>query len=282
MQELQSPFARYLRTLGYRDNTQRMMGYSLGEFIAYHAGLELRQIRGEHIEQYAEYLSNRPNRRRSGGLSSSMLHQYLYGLKVFFDWCEQTGKLPLNPMSGYALPKVENQSRPILGPADIRRLYDACTSHRDRALLGLFYGCGLRRSEAERLNAADISFAAGVVYVRKGKGGRRRVVPLSVGVGKDFYHYYQYERMGVDQEAFVLNQRGHRMRGDSYNNRLKALLSRAGIRLPITLHSLRHSIATHLLHQGLSLEQVRDFLGHRHLESTQLYTHLPTDQVGYT
>ena len=75
---------------------------------------QFNEITKEDIKTYAKYLSTRPNRRRSGGLSSSIIRHYLYGLQVFFGWCEQTGRLHKNPMSGYQLPQVERVKRVIL------------------------------------------------------------------------------------------------------------------------------------------------------------------------
>ncbi|MFO7933932.1 MAG: tyrosine-type recombinase/integrase [Bacteroidales bacterium] len=150
--------------------------------------------------------------------------------------------------------------------------------------LGLFYGCGLRRREVEALNVKDISFRGKLVYVRSGKGKRRRVVPVTGRVIEDLKAYYYQERVHVvhkqrataagSNQAFLLNKNGSRMLGQSLWRRLRVLVLKSGLEHPerVTLHSLRHSIATHLLHSGLSVEQVRDFLGHTHLESTQGYT----------
>ena len=273
MERLKKSFAQYLRTIGYGTSTQNMMRSALHEFSENHRN-DLNTISKTEIVNYAEYLSRRPNKKRGGGLSSSMLRQYLYGLKVFFNWCEQTDKIRMNPMSGFVLPEVENMERVILTKKEIHQLYEVCRNYRDRSILGLFYGCGLRRSEGEKLNAVDIDFSKSLLYVRKGKGGKRRVIPLSVHVRNDLVNYHQDERgRHAEQLAFILNESATRMKGNTYNKRLKELLSKSGILKPITLHSLRHSIATHLLHEGLSLEQVRDFLGHANLETTQIYTH---------
>jgi integrase/recombinase XerD len=113
--------------------------------------------------------------------------------------------------------------------------------------------------------------------VRSGKGKKRRVIPMTGQVRTDLQNYYLYERSLYvrditrdNQNAFVLNNRGNRMR--EYWKRLKYLVKLAELPEWVSLHHLRHSIATHLLESGLSIEQVRDFLGHRYLESTQIYT----------
>ncbi len=272
-------FRKYLHTVGYQKNTISIMVYALKEFTEKVHKPPI-AITKRDMETYAQYLETRPNHRRGGGLSTSMLRQYLYGLKVYFNWQEQTEKIGMNPMSGIVLPEVENMERVVLTQSEIKQLYEVCTNYQDRSILGLFYGCGLRRSEGEALDRRDIDFVKKVLYVRKGKGGKRRVVPLSQGVKRDLLSYAAEERpyLGpeaelTDMDAFMMNNQGRRMKGSSYNKRLKTLLKKAGILKPITLHSLRHSIATHLLEKGLSLEQVRDFLGHTHLETTQIYLH---------
>lgn len=112
---------------------------------------------------------------------------------------------------------------------------------------------------------------------------------MSARVKTDLQDYYLYERplsiravTQTDPHAFILNNQGRRMR--QYWERLKYLVQQAALPQWISLHHLRHSIATHLLESGLRIEQVRDFLGHKHLESTQLYTKISNaylaDQIG--
>jgi integrase/recombinase XerD len=132
-----------------------------------------------------------------------------------------------------------------------------------------------------KLNSTDINFKGQLLYVRSGKGKKRRVVPLTEQVKTDLQNYYLYERSLYvkqitrdNQYAFVLNNWGDRMLGYAYWKRLKYLVQLAELPEQISLHHLRHSIATHLLESGLSIEQVRDFLGHRYLESTQIYTRI--------
>jgi integrase/recombinase XerD len=94
---------------------------------------------------------------------------------------------------------------------------------------------------------------------------------------KDFKEYQQHSRKYLEkqvQEAFIIGSFGKPMKGTSMNTRLKILCERAGIEKQISLHGLRHSIATHLLQQGMPLEQISKFLGHTSLDSTQIYTRL--------
>ncbi|MEO1099722.1 MAG: tyrosine-type recombinase/integrase, partial [Bacteroidota bacterium] len=153
---------------------------------------------------------------------------------------------------------------------------------RDKAMLAVFYDCGLRRTEGVSLDISDIHYDNRLLEVRKGKGGKARFVPLSKTT-QDHLQNYHFEGRPIllrraNEEAFFLNQLGSRMTGNTFNKRLKSLQQYsddASLRqMNLHLHILRHSIATHLLFQGMSLEKVAQFLGHYSLESTQIYTHL--------
>ena len=147
-------------------------------------------------------------------------------------------------------------------------------------MLGVYYGCGLRRNEGLELDITDIDLNRGLVHVRKGKGSKERFVPIGESVKQDFKDWLsvrgEYQKHPTEQ-AFLLSPRGNRISGNALMERLKRLVETAGINKDIGLHSLRHSIATHLLNEGMSLENVSRFLGHGSLENTQIYTHLKNE-----
>jgi len=283
-QALLKEFSLHLKRLGYNKHSQQALPSSVREFFyrLEQQGIHnLNKITPELINRHYEYLTQRPNQTRPGNLSQSMLQQHVWALKTFFNYQEIEGKVKENPFSVLHFPCAEHKKRAVLTRGEITKLYQVCVTLRDRAMLGLFYGCGLRKSEAEKLNLKDISFKSQLLYVRSGKGKKRRVVPVTGQVIEDFKNYYYLERIHIrkkedpdSQKSFMLNRWGERMHGQSYWRRLKYLVQKAGINKSrqISPHSLRHSIATHLLESGLSVEQVRDFLGHSHLESTQIYT----------
>jgi integrase/recombinase XerD len=273
-------FRLYLERTGYNKGSCEALPSRLREFFYRMEGLGIHGLDGitpGHILEHWEYLKTRPNR-RGGTLSGSQVNSHLHALKTFMNHREASGNLESNPFGALAFPKPEHPPRKVLNREEIKTLYGACETMRDRAMLSLFYGCGLRRSEAVRLDIADIHFKGGLLYVRSGKGGKRRTVPMGPQVTRDLKDYYLYERESYKNEctadnlkAFMLNGHGNRMRGNSFWERLGYLSEQAGLPERPGLHSLRHSIATHLLEGGLGIEQVRDFLGHRHLESTQIY-----------
>ncbi len=271
-------FKTHLERLGYSKSSQSMLPTCVAEFLSQLAQKDiynLHEIQPPHIQAHYEYLTQRPNQRKPGGLSSRMITHHLYAIRLFLNYQEQTGEIIENPMSGLNFPRPESQEREILTVEEIKKLYETCETNREKAIIGLFYGCGLRRSEGVALNIKDISFNSSLMYVRQGKGNKRRAIPINEKVKNDFKNYLHNERFAKENElAFITNSGGKRTNGNGYNKIVKAILKKAGIESAISLHNLRHSIATHLLENGLSVEYVRDFLGHKHLEATQLYTRI--------
>lgn len=278
MQEIKQ-FRTHLERLGYGKSSVQMLPSCVAEFLKY-TSKPIHQVESKDITRYHDYLHERPNRRRAGGLSESFIHHHVYSLRLFFSWQMESGQLTGNPISSLEFPSPGSQPREILTIEEIKELYQVTTMLKERAVLSLFYGCGLRRSEGEKLNMKDIQFRSNLLHVREGKGNKRRVVPMSGQVKSDLLNYALKERFAMDSEqACICNRAGRRATGDSLNRIVKSILARTGIEKSLTLHGLRHSIATHLLESGLAVEHVRDFLGHKHLESTQIYTRIKSKQL---
>ncbi len=288
--EIIDQFKAYLTQLGYGTTTVYMLPICVAEFINRHQK-PFNEIEASDIAAYHDYIKQRPNKRGYGALSESYIRHHLYALKVFFTYLLENEQIERHPvqayLSSFKLSKPRSKAREILTKTEIELLYQATMNYKEKAVLSLFYGCGLRRSEAAQLRISDLHFNSRLLYVRSGKGGKRRAVPMSKKVQHHFEKYIEIERVQalkntkemVNQKAFILNQNGHPMSGSSYARLLKEILARTNIKKHITLHCLRHSIASHLLESGLSLEYVRDFLGHKHLESTQIYTRIKNKQL---
>ena len=285
MQEV-TAFRIHLERLGYSKTSINMLPNCVRSFLEY-TDKEAAPIQSADITGFYNYLQERPNKRKSGGLSESYINHHMYALKLFFAWQEEKGAITESPISTLEFKSPKSKPREILSLEEVKALYESCQNYKERAVLSLYYGCGLRRTEGEKLNLKDIHFRSNLLYVREGKGNKRRAVPLSEKVKEDLKNYAFKERnpkgnsLSRDngENAFITNKIGKRTSGDSYNNILKKLLERTQIEKEITLHCLRHSIATHLLESGLSVEYVRDFLGHKHLESTQIYTRVKSNQL---
>lgn len=147
-------------------------------------------------------------------------------------------------------------------------------------MLTAFYSCGMRRNEVCHLDINDIIFEKQILHVRKGKGYKERMIPITKQSLQHLENYLYDARPYLcsdKNEAFFVTQTGKRLDGQMMLIRLKKLIQlTCNTELQqkdIHLHTLRHSIATHLLQNGMRLERIKDFLGHSSLESTQIYTH---------
>ena len=278
-------FEKWLNTLGYAPNTVYLSVRYLDDFFFYLKSLDitdLEQIQPVTLNSYYKHLQTRTNKRQPGSLSNNYITSNINAIKRFSRYLEETEK-PYFEISIKTRTDKETV-KAILTRQEIKALYKACGNDlsgiRDRAILGIYYGCGLRRSEGVNLDVKDVMMKEKLVFVRHGKGYKERYVPMTASVKEDLENYlYQSAAIspgscGLTREAFFISFRAKRMDGGTIIGRLQQLASKAGITKNIGLHTLRHSIATHLLQLGMTLEEVSQFLGHSSLESTQIYTHL--------
>jgi site-specific recombinase XerD len=243
----------------------------------------IKEIKSPQIVAYYEYLRERPNQRREGGLSESMIRHHLFAVRLFFDYLLDAGEIESSPAR---LPKFtigKSKSRNIPDLEEIKLIYKACETKRDHALVSIAYGCGLRRTEIRKLNLSDVQFSKGVLIVREGKGGKYRTVPLSDTVLRKLKEYVLYERSKYfvkpsqhSSTAFFISNRGLRIDGDKLNKRLKEIIEKTNnhklIQKEITLHCLRHAFATHLLDNGANMEFVQGLLGHAGIDTVHIYS----------
>jgi integrase/recombinase XerD len=278
----------WLETLGYAPSGCGYLPVHVQECFHWleNRGIcEVWQISQALADNYFEYLQNRPSERDGQGLGSNYLAKHVQAFRLFLRYLREAHQVILNIQTP-SIAQTEPQ-RNVFTQSEIQALYRAvgdraALGKRDRAMLGIYYGCGLRRGEGTALDTGDILLQKSLIYVRKSKNGRQRYVPMHGQVKADIQAYLKtgrkYLQRDICQKAFFLTCRGARMQGQSLALRLKGMVSRAGIERPgAGLHTLRHSIATHLLQSGMSLEDIALFLGHRTLEATQVYTHTGHD-----
>lgn len=247
-------------------------------FLEHKEVLSVGEIKGKHLEAFMFRLRQRPHPRRAGGLSASYINKYRSSINSLMEFVLDVQASP------FYLPVMKDtplDPKKVPTVAQVQRLFDVCGDNllgdRDRALLALLYGCGLRRGEAHLLDVGDIDLARGSVWVRRSKTGAQRLVPLSEGTKKHLERYRFRTRPllaphGGTENAFLVSKYGKRLSKVGVAHRVKELCREAGLK-GITAHGLRHAIATHLL-DGLPLEDIARFLGHTSLDSTQKYTHV--------
>ena len=278
---LEQDFETWLETLSYNPFTVQYSPIRVREFLHWleQQGISLKDIREQTITTYFIYLSERSNQRKTGALSNDYLNMHLTSLKQFSEYMQQSWQQGFIIQLNYYPSRIRQQ---ILTQDQITALYEATATDtaialRDRAILALYYGCGLRRNEGVQLNVEDVLLNRKLVYVRKGKQNRERYIPLTRQVQEDLENYLDIARPSFKSHeknpALLLSQKG-RITGSCILIRIKLLGKKANITTAFGLHTLRHSIATHLLLAGMPLEQIARFLGHSSLESTQIYTHI--------
>lgn len=296
--KLAESFYQYQKRLGYVPNSYQAKFNYLNEFLHWlecKGNTDVLNVTTAEIKDYYNYVSIRPSKKDGGALSPKTTHSHMRIVRDFFEMLLQENKITINPTATlkFYYPQ-SSEERNIITQQEVQQLYEVCNTAQEKAILSMAYGCGLRAAELQSCNMEDIKLNQKILIVPKGKGNKRRVIPLSNGVVKDLSNYYYNERevltTGRDyklnpsnQNAFMLHSRGGRMMDDTYNKHLKALIERTQNETlkekQITIHCLRHSIATHLLEQGIPVEQVRLFLGHSQLETTQIYTHINKNQL---
>lgn len=282
---LNQDFGKWLNTLGYAESTVYASTNYVRDFFKWLEKTpvkDLNQINNQVIKTYHNYLQKRGNKRQSGSLSNNYIISNVNALKRFSRYLEQTGKASIE--INLELQAEKANTTTILTKAEIKALYKACTNDylgiRDRAILSIFYGCGLRRSEGQALNVSDILLKEKRIFVRKGKNYKERYVPMAETVREDLENYINVSRVkilsfkNIKQDALFLGMSVKRLSGNGIIERVHKLKRESNIQKEIGLHTLRHSIATHLLQSGMELEAISSFLGHASLESTQIYTHI--------
>lgn len=241
---------------------------------------QIQRMQSQHILAYYQYLSNRPNHRRGGMLSDSTINNHLFSIRLLNEYLLQQ-QIISRPL---IIPRKNDQTRierKILTIDEIRILYDSTKTEAERALLAIAYGCGLRRSEIQHLNLSNVKLTQGLLIVKSGKGGKRREVPMSDGVIRDVKAFVIGERTEniltakSREEALFINRSGRRMSGEYIHRMLQQIIKRSENEViqnkQITLHCLRHSIATHLADKGATMDFIREFLGHAELDTSQIY-----------
>ncbi|WP_379968011.1 tyrosine-type recombinase/integrase [Epilithonimonas sp. UC225_85] len=226
-------------------------------------------------------------------MSSHYINSQLVSLEKFFEFLRHKGVKNLPEINLRRL-EIEKMKREILSVEEIKELYkiideqecitpkQEALNYQDKVILAVYYGCGLRNSEGRALCLDDINLDTQILIVKKGKGNKQRLIPFNNTV-KDCLKLWMYEYRMIllkdkTESRLFISSLGRPVCGSTLGNRLKRIILQSeSVKLKekhIALHSLRHSIATHLLAGGMDIQKVQKFLGHSCLDSTEIYTHL--------
>ncbi|HEQ72439.1 MAG TPA: hypothetical protein ENN69_08110 [Spirochaetia bacterium] len=240
---------------------------------------DLREVTARDVMAYVGDLRDRISKTTGRGLSPVTQSMMAFAVKDLFNALYAADLLLSNPCQSLALKmKKQGLKRAVLTEEEAARVLDGITPDdpvgiRDRALFELLYSSGLRIGEALRLTAADIDFDNRMVLLRRGKGGKDRVVPVSTTAAAFLKLHLSVSGREDGGKRVFTGVLGN-LTSSTVNERFKKLAKKAGVmKKRLSVHSIRHSTATHLLEHGADLRYVQELLGHETIETTAIYTH---------
>lgn len=272
----------------------RVRRVAIRKFIAWcdERGLDdPRAITKPMLERYQRYLFyyRKPEGTDAGApLTIGMQYQYLAPLKTWFRWLSREHHILANPAADLDLPKQPKRlPRAVPSVQEVAAILaeaapDTASGLRDRTLLEVLYATGLRRMELPGVSIYDVDLPRGLLWVRRGKGGRQRVVPLGSRAAAWLDKYLIEARpqlLSADTEALFLTDDGAPMQPHHVADKVKRCMRRAGIDKIGATHLLRHACATHMLEGGADIRFIQEMLGHANLETTEIYTHVSIDKL---
>ncbi len=255
-------FQRYLHSKRYSEKTVRVYSDSLSIFLRYTSYKAIEEIDNNDLIDFNN------NYILKNGYSSSFQNQVVNAIKLFYCVIHKH-KLEVELIHR---PRPEKKMPNVLSKEEVKRLLEAPTNLKHKAMLSLIYACGLRRGELLNLTIKDIHSERKLLLIRQAKGKKDRVVPLSDKILKMLREYYKLFKPKVWLFEGSIEQK--RYSEKSLENVLKQSKLKAKIEKPVTLHWLRHSYATHLLENGTDLRYIQELLGHKSSRTTEIYTHV--------
>ncbi len=220
--------------------------------------------------------------------ASTTVARKVAAIKSFFHFLVAEGFIRDDPTATLDSPRVKKYLPRAISQEDVEKLLEAPgqsnepRSLRDRAILELLYATGMRVSELVALNEGDVDLPSASVRCF-GKGGKERVIPIYDRAVQAIETYASKGRVRLvrdaEQKALFLNQRGLRLTRQGLWLIVKGYVKEAGIKVPVTPHTLRHSFATHMLRGGADLRNVQELLGHANIATTQVYTQVSNERL---
>ena len=295
---LADKFLQYLASKGGSAYTERNYRQALSEFAAWS-----KERHGTGPDWAARSRDDFRDFLRALGrnrISRAAVRLRFSALRSFYKFLVREGVIDASPIRNISLPKLEKRIPMFLTVGQFTALakapgeeltraaknkkFDATVYFRDAAILEVIYSCGLRVSELCQLCAGDLDWPGELARVR-GKGKKERLVPIGRPALDGIRVYWNHARYSPGPEMPVFFRRGKRslpLSPRTVQLRLKQYLRAAGLDPKLTPHKLRHSFATHLLDAGADLRSVQELLGHAHLVTTQVYTHITTERLKQT
>src|SRR5215471_6087537 len=270
-------FLRVLRERNASPHTIKAYAGDLGNFSAYVGSRGWKAIDHVTIRGFLSHLYEK-------GLGKTSVARSLAAVRSLFRWLAQEGVVDQNPAKLVSTPRLPKKLPRVPTIEEVNSVLDgkmpevASFPERDRLLLELLYGCGIRNSELVGINLDDIRLSAEAILIR-GKGKKERYVPFgeSVRAALTVYLPWRQQLLATQKRtttALLVNQRGGRLTTRSVGRIVKRIAVAKGLSPDVHPHTLRHAFGTHLLEEGADLRAIQELLGHERLATTQRYTQL--------
>ncbi|MCU0641703.1 MAG: site-specific tyrosine recombinase XerD [Candidatus Margulisbacteria bacterium] len=264
---------------GYSKNTTDAYRLDLQQFARFVKGKSPEATDRSDVKNYIDHLNTE-------AFSAASIERKIASLKSFFHFAQGEGLAKEDPTVDFNLPKKAKRLPKALSMSDTVKMLMAARGKtplniRNVALLELLYATGMRASEIISLNLADINFD--VSFVRCfGKGSKERVIPVgraALGALKEYLENGRPKLPQHDQEALFLDKNGQRLTRSGLWGVVKKIVRELGLKDKTSIHTLRHSFATHLLEKGADLRSVQEMLGHSDIATTQIYTSVSRERL---
>jgi len=275
-------FLRHLREKNSSPHTIKAYAGDLENFSMYAGSREWKQIDHIAIRGFLSQLYEK-------GLSKTSVARSLAAVRSLYRWLAQEGVVDSNPAKLVATPKLPKKLPRVPTIEEMNTVLDgkmpetAAFPERDRLMLELLYGCGIRNSELTGINLDDIRMSAEAILIR-GKGKKERYVPFGESARAALVAYLPARQAVLaetrrNSNALLLNQRGGRLTTRSVGRIIKKIAISKGLSPDVHPHTLRHAFGTHMLEEGADLRAIQELLGHERLATTQRYTQLSMKHV---
>jgi integrase/recombinase XerC len=277
-----SDFLRHLREKNSSPHTIKAYAGDLESFAAYCGSRDWKRIDHIAIRGFLSQLYER-------GLSKASVARALAAVRSLYRWLAQEGVVEQNPAKLVATPKLPKKLPRVPTIEEMNSVLDgqmpetAAFPERDRLMLELLYGCGIRNSEMTGINVDDVRISAEAILIR-GKGKKERYVPFGESVKSALVAYLPARQATLAETrkncaALLINQRGGRLTTRSVGRIVKRIAVAKGLSPDVHPHTLRHAFGTHMLEEGADLRAIQELLGHERLATTQRYTQLSMKHV---
>ncbi|HEV8524486.1 MAG TPA: tyrosine recombinase XerC [Terriglobales bacterium] len=277
-----SQFLRALREKNASAHTIKAYSQDLGKFAAYVGDADLKQVDHVRIRGFLSHLYEQ-------GLSKTSVARALAAVRSLYRWLAREREVEQNPAMLVATPRLPKKLPRVPTIEEINTVLDgdlplaASFPERDRLILELLYGCGIRNSELVGIDLDDVRWSAEAILVR-GKGRKERYVPFGEGVKTALATYLPVRQQLLSRRkrptrALLINRRGGRLTTRSVGRIVKRIAVAKGLPPDVHPHTLRHAFGTHMLEEGADLRAIQELLGHERLSTTQRYTQLSMKHV---